>query len=100
MRLFGIDAGMFLFVIVVAAVFAVVTARIGVKKGYSRAGFCALGFFLGIIGLVIALVVPSKAAQDAEMADSLLKYKRLLDEGIITPAEFEQKKSELLSTGR
>lgn len=76
---------------------------IGVKKGY-RAGisFCA-GFFLGLIGLVVMLVLEdknhTKTAQTPpveSVADEIIKYKQLLDEGIITEEEFSAKKTELL----
>ena len=66
------------------------------KKGYSEAAFFCLGFFLGIIGLIIALVLPSKQSEAISNADGILKYKELLDKGVITQEEFEQKKNELL----
>lgn len=66
------------------------------RKGYSAVGFFCLGFFLNVIGLVVALVLPAKQSQAAANADSLLKYKELLDNGAITQEEFEAKKRELL----
>lgn len=56
-----------------------------------------MGFFLGVIGLIIALVLPDRNAPARESAaDSLMKYKQLLDQGAITQEEFERKKRELL----
>ena len=67
------------------------------RKGYPTALGVLLGFFLGVIGLIVVLALPDKEADKAAQApDKLLKYKKLLDEGIITQAEFERKKSELL----
>ena len=67
------------------------------RKGYPIALGVLLSFFLGIIGLVVVLALPDKEAdKTAQAPDKLLKYKELLDEGILTQAEFERKKSELL----
>lgn len=66
------------------------------KKGYSETAFFCLGFFLGIIGLVVALLIPSKQSEAISNADGILKYKELLDQGVITQEEFETKKNELM----
>ena len=67
------------------------------KKGYSKGGFFCLGFFLGVIGLLVALLIPTSGNQEATTpAESILKYKELLDRGAITQEEFEMKKRELL----
>lgn len=76
---------------------------IGAKKGYGAGiSFCA-GFFLGLIGLVVMLVLEdknhTKTAQTPpveSVADEIIKYKQLLDGGIITEEEFSAKKTELL----
>ena len=56
-----------------------------------------------MIGLVVMLVLEdknhSKTAQTSpieSVADEIIKYKQLLDEGIITEEEFSAKKTELL----
>jgi len=41
-------------------VFGLVSANVAKKKNRSEIGFLALGFFLGVIGLVIAHVVPPR----------------------------------------
>ena len=39
---------------------------------------------------------PEAAVQQVSSADEIRKYKELMDEGIITEAEFEAKKQQLL----
>lgn len=68
------------------------------QKGYSEVGFFLMGFFLGIIGLIIALVIPARQNEALTNADGILKYKELLDQGVITQEEFEAKKNELMKT--
>ena len=43
-----------------------------------------------------AVVVESAPSQAASPVDELRKYKQLLDDGIITQAEFDAKKKQLL----
>ena len=81
--------------------FGYFSGKIASKKGYSFGGFFALGFFLGVIGLVIALVISDKTAPviplRTEGADDLIKYKSLLDQGVITQEEFDAKKQFIMS---
>lgn len=88
--------------ILVGAVCGVFTQRIMMPKGYGeRASFC-VGLFLSLIGVIIACVVPPKegyepkVTSESDKADALSRYKKLLDEGTITQAEFDAKKRELL----
>lgn len=83
---------------IVCIVFGAVTANLAKKKGYSYGAFFAVGFFLCVIGLIIVLVIEdkNKNASESEAADSLLRYKLLMDEGVITEEEFNNKKSALL----
>jgi predicted membrane channel-forming protein YqfA (hemolysin III family) len=46
--------------IVVAIICSVVAMKQAEKKGYNKWAFAALGFFCGLIGLVISLVVKDK----------------------------------------
>jgi MFS family permease len=55
-------------VFVWAVVFVVGTGWIAERKGRSFAGFAILGLFLGLIGLLIALLVPSTKEKKAERA--------------------------------
>ena len=84
--------------IIVCIVFGAVTANLAKEKGYSYGAFFAVGFFLCVIGLIIVLVIEdkNKNASESEAADSLLRYKLLMDEGVITEEEFNNKKSALL----
>lgn len=91
---------LFLFSLVIAIVFCVICLKIGANKGYNPALCGVLGFFLGVIGLIVVAVLPNKKIDQAIMqsteADSLMKYKELLDQGIITQEEFDRKKNEIL----
>jgi hypothetical protein len=55
------DAFIPVFVALAIAVgFTVGTGRLAERKGYSFALWAAIGFFTGVIGLVIAAVLPAK----------------------------------------
>ena len=82
--------------LVIGIVCGVICRKQAPQKGYSENAFFCLGFFLGVIGLIIALVLPSKQSESISNADAILKYKQLLDQGVITQEEFEAKKRELL----
>lgn len=84
--------------LVLCVLFGYFTAKIASKKGYSFGAFFALGFFLELIGLIIALVMPDKTIAptpqiQTESADDLIKYKSLLDQGVISQEEFDAKKN-------
>lgn len=81
------------------------------QKGYTDTTlYFWLGFFLGIIGLIIAAVKPALSGPEAVQsvnrtvvqqpqnsdADSLKMYKELLDSGAITQEEFDEKKKQIL----
>ncbi|WP_282209279.1 SHOCT domain-containing protein [Parvibacter caecicola] len=100
MKIMGIGTLEFLIIVLVGCAFGVPTMNIAEKKGYNRIGFFAVGFLLGPIGLIVSLLLPdknqAKASAAANNADALMKYKTLLDEGVITEAEYEAKRKELL----
>lgn len=89
-----------LIIIGVGVACAIPTGIIAQKKGYSFVAFAVLGFFLTLIGLIIAAVLPDKSNdsinKDASVAEALTNYKKLLDEGVITQSEFDEKKRRLL----
>ena len=89
-----------LLLVFIGVAFAIPSGILASKKGYSYAAFAALGFFFTLIGLIVAAVIPDKNSEmlrkDASAAEALTNYKKLLDEGIITQAEFDDKKRELL----
>lgn len=95
-KILGMDVSL-IFVLILCAAFGYASGRMADKKGYSYAAFAAIGFFLPLIGLVIAAVLPDKNAAGATSnADELAKYKRLLDDGAISQDEYDAKKRELL----
>ncbi len=87
-------------VLAVAGVCAYFCSKIAGSKGYSPAMFGVLGFLFSFIMLIIVFVMPDKADQtrsrEVDAAIALEKYKKLLDDGVITKAEFDKKKNELL----
>lgn len=90
------DAGYLAIGLIVSIACCLACQAIAKSKGYSMPLFGVLGLLLGLIGLIIAAVMPSKVEKSASNADSLMKYKQLLDQGAITQEEFNRKKSELL----
>ena len=91
----------FLLVIAMIALFFIllgsIPATIASKKGYSRLAFFIFGFFCFLPALIVSIVISDKKKQDqVQNADLMLKYKKMLDEGIITEEEYLQKKEELL----
>ena len=147
----------FIFLIVVAVIFGIISRKINEDKGY-YGGF-AWGFFLGIIGIIVVAcrsdnrnrysyhddvlskvaietesarilreggwkcgqcntvnpnhlttctcgrrkidndkpVVNKMDASELNNADVIFKYKKMLDEGVITQEEFDTKKKQLLN---
>ena len=82
--------------LLIALVFGYFAQKFGGKKGYGDAGCFAAGFFLGIIGLIVILLLPDKNEGKKTTAEDLMSYKNLLDSGAITQEEFDAKKKELL----
>lgn len=76
-----------------------IPANIAAKKGYSKGGFFIFAMFLWIPALIVALCISDKtqpATTTVLSADELTKYKNLLDQGVITQAEYEAKKKQIL----
>ena len=99
MKILGMGVPELTIVLMPAIICGIVCYMLGKKKGYSPAAFGVMGFFLAVIGVIIALVIPDKndSRHQAAAADSLIKYKELLDKGVITQEEFEKKKNNLLN---
>lgn len=83
-----------------------VTKAIVKGKGYENSGvwfWC--GFFLGIIGVIVAACKPAvnvspnytPVQPQTSSADELFKYKKLLEQGAITQSEYDAKKAQLLN---
>lgn len=89
-----------LVIVVVDLACAIPAGIIAQKKGYNFVVFAALGFVLPLIGIIIAAVMPDKSNdainKDASVAEALTNYKKLLDDGVITQSEFDEKKRKLL----
>lgn len=93
----AVDVSPMYFVLILWLICAGVSARMAYKKGYSYYAFIVIGLVSGIIGLIIAAVIPDRSNTAASDADTLLKYKELLDKGVITQTEFNEKKRALLN---
>ena len=88
------------------AIWGYIAYSIILKRGYDKKEaqkWEFIGFFLGFIGVILALTKPDLTVQQnmnmqqpqQTNADVLLKYKQLLDSGAITQQEFDMKKREL-----
>lgn len=79
---------------------ACLAGELAKSKGYNFFIFAILGLFTSIIGLIIVLLLPNKLIDSDDAlhnADTLLKYKELLDKQIITQEEFNKLKSKLMN---
>ena len=73
-----------------------ISGKIAENRGQNCLPYFALGFFLGPLGILITAGLANSPLPKEDAPDSILKYKQLLDHGVITADEFEQKKKELL----
>ena len=93
----------FILTLAIAAGLAFIPANIAKKKGKSFGLWWFYGWMLFIVALIHSLLLPDPNAQAAQAvqntassADALAKYKELLDSGVITQEEFDEKKKQLL----
>ena len=84
-----------------AFIFGFITRAIARSKGYDG-GFW-WGFFLGLIGLIVVAVRPSMTKVESDISNTAASYTQALerlasmrDQGILTEAEFNEKKQEIL----
>ncbi|WP_343005204.1 MULTISPECIES: SHOCT domain-containing protein [unclassified Collinsella] len=94
----GEDMGWFL-ALLLLAVYAVcggISGKIAENRGLNYTPYFALGLLLGPLGILITAVLANSSLPKEADPDSILKYKQLFDQGVITADEFEQKKKELL----
>lgn len=88
----------------IAAVLGLIPANIAKSKGYSFGLWWFYGWMLFIVAIIHVCVLPDKNATQntngfvapRSEADELMKYKELLDSGVITQEEFDAKKKQLL----
>lgn len=95
----------------VAAVLGFIPANIAKNKGHSFGLWWFYGWMLFIVAIIHVQFIEDYNAPKKEMnsitphnpsnlgystADEIKKYKELLDQGVITEAEFNRKKEQLL----
>ena len=97
----------FLLILLIAAGLGFIPASIAESKGYSFWGWWLYGWFFFLIALIHISLLPDiskeneekskeKAALEMNAAEELKKYKELLDKGVITEEEYQEKKKQLL----
>lgn len=84
-------------------IWAVVCQKVAEGKGYNGVTWQWWGGLFGIFALIVLLTKPnlnavSAAASSTELNNirAVQEYKNLLDAGVITQAEFDRKRAELL----
>ena len=96
-----------IFCLIIAAGLGVIPAYIARDKGYSFGRWWFYGWMLFIVAIIHILLIPDKNAPVQPVppprkvppvgaADEIGKFKALLDSGVITQEEFDQKKKQLL----
>ena len=95
----------YIFILLLAAGLGCIPASIAKNKGYSFGLWWLYGWLLFIVAIIHVSLFPDKNAQQTpspaspagqSAADELKKYKELLDTGVITEEEFQEKKKKLL----
>ncbi len=100
--------------LIIAAFLGLIPANIAKNKGYSFGLWWFYGWMLFIVAIIHVQFIPDKnVAQgvyqnpngsynptmngnNTSIADELMKYKELYDQGVLTEEEFQMKKTELL----
>ena len=92
--------------ILIALVFAFITAGMARRRGRESGIWGVLGFLFGIFAMLLLLVIGSAAPQPAHQIvqatsgskyDEIAKLKALLDQGVLSQEEFDVQKRRLLS---
>lgn len=97
----------FIVCLIFAAGLGLIPAFIAKEKGYSFGLWWFYGWMLFIVAIIHILLIPDKNAPVQPVppprkappigaADEIGKFKALLDSGVITQEEFDQKKKQLL----
>ena len=101
---------MYLFLtLCIAALLGLISANIAKEKGYSFGLWWFYGWMLFIVAIIHVNFLPDMNQQSnrsdtiaytpsslSSAADELSKYKKMLDEGAITPEEYEHTKKQIL----
>jgi hypothetical protein len=91
--------------IVIGGIFALICSSMANARGRSGGLWGVLGFFLGLIAVLILAIIGNAQTNSVAIAyvpqgshlDELAKLKSLLDSGVLSQAEFEAQKRKLLT---
>lgn len=81
--------------LILAALLGLIPAKLAKDKGYSFGLWWFFGWMLFIVAIVAVMFLPDQSTQNS--ADELLRYKELLNKGVITQKEFWAKKEQILN---
>ena len=97
------------FTLCIAALLGLIPANIAKEKGYSFGLWWFYGWMLFIVAIIHVTLLPDMNQQSnrshtiaytpsslSSAADELSKYKKMLDEGAITPEAYEHTKKQIL----
>jgi hypothetical protein len=89
--------------ILVCGTFGIISMVINMNKGY-KGGFW-WGALLGILGIIVVAAKPSKKSGQSTVinppvnqAEQLREFKKLLDEGVISQQEYDEKKKKIINS--
>lgn len=94
-----------LLAVILAVPLGLIPANIAKKKGYSFGLWWLYGWALFIVAIIHVSLIPDKNAQQPAAAvpavpksasDEIREYKKLWEDGLISEAEYEEKKKKLL----
>lgn len=97
--------GYWIISLIIAAGLAFIPANIAKGKGYNFSLWWFYGWMLFIVAIIHVSCIPDKNIKQTPMqpalsalsaADELKKYKELMDQGVLTEEEFQNKKRQLL----
>ncbi len=105
--------------LLIAAGLGFIPANIAKRKGYSFWLWWFYGWMLFIVAIIHVSLIPDKLqnktpmmqpsspaanttrqVREGDIIEELKKYKDLMDQGILTPEEFQAKKEQLLQYGQ
>lgn len=78
-----------------AAILGLIPGFIAKSKGYSFGTWWLYGFLIFIVAIIHVLSIPNKKNIEQKVINDLERYKKLLEDGIISEEDFKAKKEEL-----